>query len=101
MNTSLGEQVFDAQHKFTVKIGPLSRPEFYSLLPNTDLFQQLREMIRLYSNDEYDWDIELELKSHHVPEFQLGVQSQLGWTTWAGTPTEIADQKVLLESKGF
>jgi type VI secretion system protein ImpH len=101
INTSLGEQVFDAQHKFTVKIGPLDRKEFYSLLPNTDLFQQLREMIRLYSNDEYDWDIELELKSHHVPVFQLGVQSQLGWTTWAGSPTQISDQKVLLESKGF
>ncbi|CCK76772.1 MAG: type VI secretion system baseplate subunit TssG [Oleispira antarctica] len=101
INTSLGEQVFDVQHKFTVKIGPLSIEDFYSLLPNTDLFQQLREMIRLYSNDEHDWDIELELKSHHVPKFQLGVQSQLGWTTWAGSPTQIADQKVLLESKGF
>ncbi|PHR94963.1 MAG: type VI secretion system baseplate subunit TssG [Blastopirellula sp.] len=101
VNTSLGEQVFDAQHKFTVKLGPLSIGDFYKLLPNTDLFQQLREMIRLYSNDEYDWDIELELKSHHVPKFQLGVQSQLGWTTWAGSPTQIADQKVLLESKGF
>lgn len=101
INTSLGEQVFDVQHKFTVKIGPLSIEDFYSLLPNTDLFQQLREMIRLYSNDEHDWDIELELKFHHVPKFQLGVQSQLGWTTWAGSPTQIADQKVLLESKGF
>ena len=101
VNTSLGERVFDAQHKFTVKIGPLGIDEFYRLLPNTDLFQQLREMIRLYSNDEYDWDIELELKSHHVPQFQLGMQSQLGWTTWAGSPTKIEDQKVLLESKGF
>ena len=101
VNTSLGERVFDAQHKFTVKIGPLGIDEFYRLLPNTDLFQQLREMIRLYSNDEYDWDIELELKSHHVPQFQLGMQSQLGWTTWAGSPTQIEDQKVRLESKGF
>ena len=101
VNTSLGERVFDAQHKFTVKIGPLGIDEFYRLLPNTDLFQQLREMIRLYSNDEYDWDIELELKSHHVPQFQLGSQSQLGWTTWAGSPTQIEDQKVRLESKGF
>jgi len=101
INTGLGEQVFDAQHKFTVQIGPLNLKEFYKLLPNTQLFQQLREMIRLYSNDEYDWDIELELKSHHVPQFQLGVQSQLGWTTWAGSPTKIEDQKVLLESKGF
>lgn len=100
-NTNLGEKVFDAQHKFTVKIGPLNRKDFYRLLPNSQLFQQLREMIRLYSNDEYDWDIELELKSHHVPQFQLGMQSQLGWTTWAGSPTQIADQKVLLESKGF
>lgn len=101
VNTSLGESVFDVQHKFTVKVGPLGINEFYRLLPNTDLFQQLREMIRLYSNDEYDWDIELELKSHHVPKFQLGVQSQLGWTTWAGSPTQLSDQKVLLESKGF
>lgn len=101
VNTSLGEQVFDAQHKFTIKIGPLNIEDFYHLLPNTDLFKQLREMVRLYSNDEYDWDIELELKSHHVPKFQLGMQSQLGWTTWAGSPTQIADQKVLLESKGF
>lgn len=101
VNTSLGKQVFDAQHKFTVKIGPLNLQDFYRLLPKTDLFQQLREMIRLYSNDEYDWDIELELKSHHVPQFQLGMQSQLGWTTWVGSPTKIEDQKVLLESKGF
>jgi type VI secretion system protein ImpH len=101
VNTSLGEKVFDVQHKFTVKIGPLSIQDFYRLLPNSDLFQQLREMIRLYSNDEYDWDIELQLKSHHVPKFQLGVQSQLGWTTWVGSPTKIEDQTVLLESKGF
>ena len=101
VNTSLGEQVFDVQHKFTVKIGPLNLTDFYRLLPNTQLFQQLREMIRLYSNDEYDWDIELELKSHHVPQFQLGVQSQLGWTTWTGSPTKIEYQQVLLESKGF
>ncbi len=101
-NTTLGEKVFDAQHKFTISCGPLTRTDFDRLLPNNKPFEELRLLTRHYCGDEFDWDVELWLKEDEVPEFRLGEQGALGWNTWIGDRTkDSGDASVVLVSKGF
>ena len=102
VNTTLGASIFDVQHKFTVQIGPLDLDKFRRLLPHTNEFAMLRDMIRLYCGDEYDWDIDLILKKEQIPPMQLGGDAELGWACWSGAVDEKdGDFTVSLKNKGF
>ncbi|CAA0094197.1 Uncharacterised protein [BD1-7 clade bacterium] len=85
LNTSLGANVFDVQHRFTLQLGPMPASAFEHLLPHTRAFSSLKELIRLYCGDEYNWDVELLIESDQIQPNQLGSNCQLGWTFWAGT----------------
>ena len=45
---------------------------------------RLRDLVRNYLGDEFAWDLNLVLREHDVPDLQLGVSGELGWTTWLG-----------------
>jgi type VI secretion system protein ImpH len=99
----LGRTVWDHQHKFRVRIGPLTLAQYERFLPvrrragrespaanspqdragRTPL-EQLVDWVRLYSCMELDWDVRLCLAGGEVPSLKLGVGGRLGWTTWLG-----------------
>ena len=59
-------------------------------------------MTRKYCGDEYDWDVELQLKDEEVPSLCLGQQGELGWTSWLGERrSEGGTAPVILASQGF
>jgi type VI secretion system protein ImpH len=80
----LGRQVWDRQHKFRIRLGPLTLDQYESFLPGGTLLGKLVDWVRLYLCFELDWDVHLLLKHDEVPRLRLGGGQRLGWTTWLG-----------------
>jgi type VI secretion system protein ImpH len=80
----LGDRVWDRQHKFRVRLGPLTLKEYESFLPAGKELPKLVDWVRLYLCFELDWDVRLILKEPEVPRLTLGGGTRLGWTTWVG-----------------
>jgi type VI secretion system protein ImpH len=81
----LGRRVWDRQHKFRLRIGPLTLPGYESFLPGGERIRQLVDWVRLYFSFEHEWDVCLVLRNDDVPPLMLGQGARLGWTTWLGT----------------
>jgi type VI secretion system protein ImpH len=80
----LGGRVWDRQHKFRIRLGPLTLERYESLLPGGLMLRQLIDWVRLYLCFELDWDVRLLLQHDQVPTLALGSGQRLGWTTWLG-----------------
>ncbi len=80
----LGRRVFTRAHKFRITLGPLSRAEFERTLPTSDAMGTLVSLVRLYTNDEWAWDVRLLLSAEATERVQLGRGGRLGWTTRIG-----------------
>ena len=79
-----GARVPDVQHRFRLRIGPLPLADFERCLPGRLRFRQIRDWVRNYLGLELAWDAQLVLRREQVPATQLGMQGQLGWTSWLG-----------------
>ena len=94
----LGSRVWDRQHKFRIRLGPLTLRQYESFLPTPrsggvspklrssegGQLRKLVDWVRLYLSFELDWDVRLVLKQGEVPRLKLGSGQRLGWTTWLG-----------------
>ena len=94
----VGNEVWDQTARVRIKIGPLSLAQYKEFLPTGSAFEPLRVLTRFFSNDEFDFEIQLILDRHEVPRCELGGEGEtaptLGWTTWAKTKemkTDVAD----------
>lgn len=91
----VGNEVWDQTARVRVKIGPLSLAQYQDFLPAGSAFGPLRELVRFFSNDEFDFEVRLILKREEVPSFELGAEGEqgprLGWVTWAKTKEMTAD----------
>jgi type VI secretion system protein ImpH len=89
MGAVVGDEVWDQTARVRVKIGPLSLAQYKEFLPTGSAFEPLRALTRFFSNDEFDFEIQLILKRHEVPRCELGAEAEnapaLGWTTWGKT----------------
>jgi type VI secretion system protein ImpH len=92
-----GSRVWDLQHKFRIRIGPIGYADYQRLLPGGDSLERLVALVRNYVDDGLSWDLQLVLKKEEVPPLQLGESGQLGWTTWAASAplSEDADDLML------
>jgi type VI secretion system protein ImpH len=80
----LGRRVWDRQHKFRIRLGPLTLDQYESFLPGGAPLRKLVDWVRMYLCFELDWDVGLLLKENEVPRLALGGRQRLGWTTWLG-----------------
>ena len=91
----LGGRVWDRQHKFRIRLGPLTLAQYESFLPASPRpgsegmtggaqLRKLVDWIRMYLCFELDWDVRLLLKHKDVPKVALGGRQRLGWTSWLG-----------------
>jgi type VI secretion system protein ImpG len=80
----LGRRVFTRAHKFRITLGPLSRLDFERTLPASDALTTLEAIVRLYTNDEWAWDVRLVLSPEATEPAALGRGGRLGWTTRIG-----------------
>jgi type VI secretion system protein ImpH len=80
----LGSRVWDRQHKFRVRLGPLTFAQYENFLPGRSPLRKLVDWVRMYLSFELDWDVRLVLERTDVPKLTLGGGQRLGWTTWLG-----------------
>ena len=86
----VGDEVWDQTARVRIRIGPLSLAQYQDFLPAGSAFEPLKVLTRLFSNEEFDFEIQLVLDRKEVPRFELGAEGetapQLGWVTWVKTP---------------
>jgi type VI secretion system protein ImpH len=91
----LGSHVWDRQHKFRIRLGPLSLDEYMGMLPDGQPFRELVAWVAEYLGHEMDWDLNLVLAQSHVPKLQLNGRQRLGFNTWLGQPDTDAKDLIL------
>ncbi len=82
---SIGERVWTRSAKFRLKVGPLPYEDYARLLPGSASLERMRAIVRNYTGDALEWDVNLILRAEDVPEPILGETVRLGQTSWMGT----------------
>jgi type VI secretion system protein ImpH len=94
----VGDEVWDHQMRVRIRIGPLARTQFDTFLPGGSAHEPLRALVRFFSHDQFDFEIQLVLARDEVPGCVLGVGEQpLGLSTWIRTTAlaRDADETIL------
>ena len=85
----VGDEVWDQTARVRIRIGPLSLAQYQDFLPQGSAYNPLRALTNLFSNGEFDFEINLILDRRDVPPCELGAEGdkapQLGWVTWIRT----------------
>jgi type VI secretion system protein ImpH len=82
----VGDEVWDAQSRVRLRIGPLSRRRFEEFLPTGSAHEPLRTLVRFFSHEQFEFEVQLVLARDAVQGFVLGAETHspqpLGWSTW-------------------
>jgi type VI secretion system protein ImpH len=95
MDFCLGRYVWDRQHKFRIRLGPLKLDNYMGMLPGSQPFNELVAWVAEYLGHELDWDLNLILEQPEVPALQLNGRFRLGFNTWLGRPETDAKDLIL------
>jgi len=79
---TVGARVWSCQHKFRLRLGPLTYADYHRLLPGSPSLERLAALVQNYTGAELAWDAQLILAEDEVPRLQLGGGERLGLTTW-------------------
>jgi type VI secretion system protein ImpH len=100
LTMTLGAATWQCQHKFEIVLGPLPRADFSNFLPGAPGLRELHALVRLYTNDEWDWQLRLLLRDVDIPGVRLGAaESRIGWTSWLGVRRSGASDVVIQETR--
>jgi type VI secretion system protein ImpH len=84
-----GDEVWSAQTRARVVLGPLSLDQYLDFLPGGTAFQPLRAITRFFAGNEIDFEVQLILRREDAPACELGGEGDtgptLGWVCWAKT----------------
>jgi type VI secretion system protein ImpH len=85
----VGDAVWDRQARVRIRIGPLGMERYCEFLPDGEAYASLRSIVRFFSNECLDFEVQLVLDKDSVPGVELNTDStrpaRLGWTSWART----------------
>ncbi len=85
----VGDEIWDEQMRVRIKLGPLTLEQYLDFLPTGTAFEPLRGLVRFFSGDELDFELQLILQRDEVPVCDLGREDEaapmLGWTSWSKT----------------
>lgn len=100
----VGDEIWDTQARVRVRLGPLGRAQYDDFLPGGTALSRLRELVRLYTDDQLDVELQLVLARDDVPQCILGQPDgtddvgpgggrlPLGWATWLRTAPSTHDR---------
>jgi type VI secretion system protein ImpH len=81
-----GDEVWDVQSRVRLRLGPIPRQRYDRFLPGGSAFEPLRALVRFFSDDQLEFDVQLVLARDDVPGCVLGEDDAaappLGWCTW-------------------
>lgn len=88
LDAVVGERIYDESGKFRIEIGPLGRDAFRDLLPGRGGASRVAALVRLYTSDTLDYDVDLLLRAEEAPPLVLGdtESARLGRNAHLGTP---------------
>ncbi|MFP4417916.1 MAG: type VI secretion system baseplate subunit TssG [Chitinivibrionales bacterium] len=93
VNTMVGTHVYDISGKFRVLVGPLPREQFEQFVSGTQNIAEMKRMIREYTADPLDFDIEVWLEALDLIPAVLGEEDgRLGVTSSLGTSDTVAGE---------
>jgi type VI secretion system protein ImpH len=82
----VGDEIWDQQSRVRIILGPLTLAQYRDFLPSGSAYEPLRAFTRFFSNDEFDFELQLILKREEVPALQIGSDRaeplSLGWISW-------------------
>lgn len=84
VSATAGAQVWDAQARFIIRFGPLTRAEFDALLPGTPSWLRITQLARLFVGQDTAFAVNLVLRAEEVPASSAGGGARLGWSSWTG-----------------
>jgi type VI secretion system protein ImpH len=64
-------------------------------LPSSGTLESLAALVRLYTNDEWEWDLRLVLAPEATERMTLGSGARLGWTTRLGRAAGVREDIVV------
>ncbi|WP_268944883.1 type VI secretion system baseplate subunit TssG [Pseudomonas sp. KNUC1026] len=99
VDTCLGSHVWDRQHKFRMRLGPLTLAQYHHLLPGAAAWNDVAAWVREYQGLELDWELNLVLGHAHIPALPLDGSGRLGFDSWLGKP--VGDAADLLLSHHY
>jgi type VI secretion system protein ImpH len=86
MGTIVGDEAYDQHGAITVRLGPMTYERYREFLPGARASVELHSWLRLFTNREFDFVIQLVLERNEVPPMDLGEQgvtaSRLGLVSW-------------------
>jgi type VI secretion system protein ImpH len=81
-----GDEVWDVQSRVRLRLGPIPRHRYDRFLPGGSAHGPLRALVRFFSDDQFEFDVQLVLARDDVPGCVLGEDGAtappLGWCTW-------------------
>jgi len=83
-----GDEIWDQQSMVRIKVGPLSLSQYLDFLPTPQgrAYPALKSLLKFYSNDQLDFQVQLVLQEKETPSLRLtgepGGSALLGWVTW-------------------
>ncbi len=87
----VGDQTWDQHSRVRIKLGPVSLERYQDFLPSGSAYKPLQALVRFYSNEELEFEVQLILDRDDVPACTLGIEGgeapQLGWVTWVKSGT--------------
>jgi len=92
VDTVIGSEILDMQTGFRVDIGPVNYDEYLRYLPEGDMAEPAKAMVRFAAGIEYEYDLKVILKKEEVPPLGLGLGYRMGQTTWLVQPEVGADK---------
>lgn len=84
----VGDEIWDPQARVRVRLGPLTRAQYDDFLPGGLALDRLRTLVRVFADDQLDFELQLVLAREAVPPCVLGADDvglPLGWATWLRT----------------
>jgi type VI secretion system protein ImpH len=91
----VGDEVWDQQARVRIRLGPLARAQYDRFLPGGEAHQPLRDLVRYFGSDSFDFEVQLILARDEVPATILGADDAppvaLGWATWINTAPRDGD----------
>jgi type VI secretion system protein ImpH len=95
----LGSSLWSSQHKFEIVMGPLSLAGLENFLPGAPGLRALQDLVSLFTNNEWTWQLRLLLPQEEIPRTRLGRCGKLGQISWLGTRRGVADDVVIQENR--
>jgi type VI secretion system protein ImpH len=91
----IGDQVWDQQARFRIRVGPVSLERFIDFLPGSRTMARLIEFTRFLEGQALAFDVQIFLRAAEVPYCRLSDEGfdapRLGWMGWLKTEEFQAD----------